>query len=167
MIVRRTARVRSGDLDRPASRRLRQRTTIAPATKPSSKPRKKARRNIGALPSIAALRAGARAGVTTGVPVLRGSVCTGSARSQRSAGRHPGDAAGAAHDPSQIRLPRLTEGRGPGHGAAATDRGRHGLDGAGDPHRRAEFAWHLPLYRQAQILAGQGIHLDRATLAAG
>jgi len=29
----------------------------------------------------------------------------------------------------------------------------------------AKFAWHLPLYRQAQIFAGQGIDLDRSTLA--
>jgi len=29
----------------------------------------------------------------------------------------------------------------------------------------SKFAWYLPLYRQVQILAGQGIHLDRATLA--
>jgi len=29
----------------------------------------------------------------------------------------------------------------------------------------AKYAWHLPLYRQAQIFAGQGINLDRATLA--
>lgn len=29
----------------------------------------------------------------------------------------------------------------------------------------AKFAWHLPLYRQGQILAGQGINLDRSTLA--
>jgi transposase len=28
-----------------------------------------------------------------------------------------------------------------------------------------KYAWHLPLYRQAQILVGQGINLDRATLA--
>lgn len=28
-----------------------------------------------------------------------------------------------------------------------------------------KFAWHVPLHRQAQILAGQGIRLDRATLA--
>ena len=28
-----------------------------------------------------------------------------------------------------------------------------------------KFAWHLPLYRQAQIFAGQGVTLDRATLA--
>ena len=28
----------------------------------------------------------------------------------------------------------------------------------------AKFAWHLPLYRQAQMLAGQGIALDRTTL---
>jgi transposase len=29
----------------------------------------------------------------------------------------------------------------------------------------AKFAWHLPLYRQAQIFHGQGINLDRSTLA--
>ena len=29
----------------------------------------------------------------------------------------------------------------------------------------SKFAWYLPLYRQVPILAGQGIHLDRATLA--
>jgi hypothetical protein len=29
----------------------------------------------------------------------------------------------------------------------------------------SKFAWYLPLYRQVQILAGQGICLDRATLA--
>jgi transposase len=28
-----------------------------------------------------------------------------------------------------------------------------------------KFAWYLPLYRQVRILAGQGIHLDRATLS--
>ncbi|MBV8526190.1 MAG: IS66 family transposase, partial [Acetobacteraceae bacterium] len=28
----------------------------------------------------------------------------------------------------------------------------------------SKFAWHLPLYRQAQMLAGQGIELDRSTL---
>ena len=28
----------------------------------------------------------------------------------------------------------------------------------------AKFAWHLPLYRQAQMFAGQGVALDRATL---
>jgi len=28
----------------------------------------------------------------------------------------------------------------------------------------AKFAWHLPLHRQAQMLAGQGIKLDRSTL---
>ena len=29
----------------------------------------------------------------------------------------------------------------------------------------AKYAWHLPLYRQVQILLGQGVILDRATLA--
>jgi transposase len=28
-----------------------------------------------------------------------------------------------------------------------------------------KFAWHTPLYRQTQIFAGQGVHLDRSTLA--
>jgi transposase len=29
----------------------------------------------------------------------------------------------------------------------------------------SKFAWHTPLYRQTQIFAGQGVHLDRSTLA--
>jgi transposase len=29
----------------------------------------------------------------------------------------------------------------------------------------SKFAWYLPLYRQVQILAGMGVHLDRSTLA--
>ena len=28
----------------------------------------------------------------------------------------------------------------------------------------SKFAWYLPLYRQVQMLAGQGVHLDRSTL---
>src|ERR1700680_490123 len=42
------------------------------------------------------------------------------------------------HDPSQICLPRLHRWRGAGEGAAATDRERHGLDGAGDPRGGVE-----------------------------
>jgi Transposase IS66 family len=52
---------------------------------------------------------------------------------QRGAGRDPGDPAGAAHDPPQICLSQLHRWRGPGEGAAAPDRERHGLDGARDP----------------------------------
>ena len=29
----------------------------------------------------------------------------------------------------------------------------------------SKFAWYLPLYRQVQMLAGQGVQLDRSTLA--
>lgn len=29
----------------------------------------------------------------------------------------------------------------------------------------SKFVWHLALYRQVEILAGQGIHFDRRTLA--
>ncbi|MCP3441186.1 IS66 family transposase [Bradyrhizobium sp. CCGUVB14] len=31
----------------------------------------------------------------------------------------------------------------------------------------SKFIWYLPLYRQVQILAGHGIHLDRATSPLG
>jgi transposase len=31
----------------------------------------------------------------------------------------------------------------------------------------SKFAWYLPLYRQVQILAGQGIHLDARRSPAG
>ena len=29
----------------------------------------------------------------------------------------------------------------------------------------AKYGWHLPLYRQAKMLAAQGLDLDRSTLA--
>jgi transposase len=29
----------------------------------------------------------------------------------------------------------------------------------------SKYAWHLPLYREAQMLASQGIEIDRSTLA--
>ena len=80
----------------------------------------------------AALRAGAGAG-HDGVPVLPGPASQDRRGRQRGAGRDPGDPAGAAHDPSQICLPRLHRRRGAGEGAAAPDRERHGLDGARDP----------------------------------
>jgi transposase len=31
----------------------------------------------------------------------------------------------------------------------------------------AKYGWHLPLYRQAKMLASHGLDLDRSTLASG
>jgi len=31
----------------------------------------------------------------------------------------------------------------------------------------AKYGWHLPLYRQAKMLASQGLDLDRSTPASG
>jgi hypothetical protein len=40
-------------------------------------------------------------------------------------------------------------------------------DAATRGRSRQGRTWYLPLYRQVQILAGQSVHLDRATLRAG
>src|SRR5208282_3013551 len=80
------------------------------------KKRRKPRRNIGAL------------------PVLLGSDASDRRGDQRSARSGSGVAAGVAHDPSQIRLPRLRGSDRPGPGAGAARRGRHGDDGADRSH---------------------------------
>ena len=73
---------------------------------------------------------------------------------------------GHCHAPAQIRLPRL-RGRG---GAGPSPRAR--LIESGVPTEGlvaavviAKYADHLPLYRQVQIYARQGVELDRSTLA--
>ena len=69
------------------------------------------------------------------------------------------------HTPSQIRLPRLRTGRGAGTRAGTADQERAADRGDGGLCPTAKYAWHLPLYRQAQILLSQGIAIERATLA--
>jgi len=78
---------------------------------------------------------------------------------------HSGAIPGDRHAPPEIRLPRLPGSGGPGTGVGAAVEG-------GLPTERlvaqvvvAKYADHCPLYRQAQILARQGIAIDRATLA--
>ena len=99
----------------------------------------------GASPGATSARSGAsapgrtgdRAGVHT-LPVLRGSDASDRRGDQRSARSGPCVAARAAHDPSQIRLPRLRGPDRPGPGAGAACRGRHGDDGADRAHRRSQ-----------------------------
>ena len=106
----------------------------APASEAGRQSRARRRsRNIGALPKHLPRCEQVLEPDTTGVPVLPGPAAQDRRGRQRGAGRDPGDPAGAAHDPSQICLPRLHRWRGAGEGAAAPDRERHGLDGAGDP----------------------------------
>ena len=62
-------------------------------------------------------------------------------------------------------LPVLRRGRGAGACAGAADRRRAADGGDGGPRRGGQYAEHLPLYRQAQIYARQGLKLDRSTLA--
>jgi hypothetical protein len=110
----------------------------APATKPPGKPRKKAKRNIGALPKHLPRCEQVLEPDTTACPCCAGGLHKIGEDVNEVAGRDPGDPAGAAHDPSQICLSRLYRRRGAGEGAAATDRERHGLDGAGDPRGGVE-----------------------------
>jgi transposase len=138
----------------------------APAAKPSGKaPRKKARRNIGALPKHLPRCEQVLEPDTTGCPCCRGElhkigedvsevldVIPAILRVLRTI--RPKYACRDCTDgvvQAKV-LPRLIES-----GMASTALVTHVVV--------SKFAWYLPLYRQVQILAGQGVHLDRATLA--
>ena len=136
-----------------------------PATKPAGKPRKKARRNIGALPKHLPRCEQVLEPDTTACPCCQGvlhrigedvsevlDVIPAILRVLRTI-RPKYACRGCTDGVVQAKvLPRLIEG-GMGSTALVT----HVVV--------SKFAWYLPLYRQVQILAGQGLHLDRATLA--
>lgn len=109
-----------------------------PAPKPSDKPRKKARRNIGALSKHLPRCEQVLEPEATACPCCQGQLHKIGEDVSGGAGRDPGHPAGAAHDPSQVRLPQLHRRRGPGKGAAAPDQERHGVDGARDPRGSLE-----------------------------
>ena len=137
----------------------------APAAKPSDKPRKKARRNIGALPKHLPRCEQVLEPDTKACPCCRGrlhkigedvsevlDVIPAILRVLRTI--RPKYACRSCTDgvvQAKV-LPRLIES-----GMASTALVTHVVV--------SKFAWYLPLYRQLQILAGQGVHLDRATLA--
>ncbi len=82
-----------------------------------------------------------------------------------AAGRGPGAVPGAGDAPTQICVPRLRGGRGSGAGARAADQGRPPTEAMVASVLVSKYAWHLPLYRQAQMLAAQGLDIKRSTLA--
>jgi transposase len=135
------------------------------AAKPAGKARKKARRNIGALPKHLPRCEQVLEPEATACPCCRSQL--------HKIGEDVSEVLDAI--PAILRvlrtirpkygcrsctdgvvqakvLPRLIEG-----GMASTALVSHVVV--------SKFAWYLPLYRQVQILAGQGVHLDRATLA--
>ncbi|MEY9138818.1 IS66 family transposase [Bradyrhizobium diazoefficiens] len=136
-----------------------------PAAKPADKPRKKARRNIGALPKHLPRCEQVLEPEVTACPCCQGQlhkigedvsevldVIPAILRVLRTI-RPKYGCRGCTDGVVQAKvLPRLIEG-----GMASTALVTHVVV--------SKFAWYLPLYRQVQILAGQGIHLDRATLA--
>ena len=138
----------------------------APAAKPSGKaPRKKARRNIGALPKHLPRCEQVLEPDTTACPCCRGElhkigadvsevldVIPAILRVLRTIRPKYGCRSCTDGVVQAKVLPRLIES-----GMASTALVTHVVV--------SKFAWYLPLYRQVQILAGQGIHLDRATLA--
>ncbi|HEY2538334.1 MAG TPA: IS66 family transposase [Stellaceae bacterium] len=137
----------------------------APADKPPGKPRRKARRNIGALPKHLPRCEQVLEPDTTACPCCQGrlhkigedvsevlDIVPAILRVLRTI--RPKYACRSCTDGvMQAKvLPRLVES-----GMASTALVSYVVT--------SKFAWYLPLYRQVQILAGQGIHLDRATLA--
>ena len=133
--------------------------------KPPGKPRKKASRNIGALPKHLPRCEQVLEPDTTACPCCQGrlhkigedvsevlDVIPAILRVLRTI-RPKYACRGCTDGVVQAKvLPRLIES-----GMASTALVSHVVV--------SKFAWYLPLYRQVQILAGQGIHLDRATLA--
>lgn len=136
-----------------------------PAAKPSDKLRKKARRNIGALPKHLPRCEQVLEPEATACPCCQGQlhkigedvsevldVIPAMLRVLRTI-RPKYGCRGCTDGVVQAKvLPRLIES-----GMASTALVTHVVV--------SKFAWYLPLYRQVQILAGQGIHLDRSTLA--
>jgi transposase len=137
-------------------------TPVAP---PPGKMRKTARRNIGALPKHLPRCEQVLEPDTTGCPCCGGrlhkigedvtevlDVIPAILRVLRTI-RPKYACRGCTDGVVQAKvLPRLVES-----GMASTALVSHVVV--------SKFAWYLPLYRQVQILAGHGIHLDRATLA--
>ncbi|TAI60230.1 IS66 family transposase, partial [Bradyrhizobium sp. Leo170] len=137
----------------------------APAAKPSDKLRQKARRNIGALPKHLLRCEQVLEPEATACPCCQGQlhkigedvsevldVIPAILRVLRTI-RPKYTCRGCADGVVQVKaLPRLIES-----GMASTALVTHVVV--------SKFAWYLPLYRQVQILAGQGVHLDRSTLA--
>lgn len=135
------------------------------AAKPPGRLRKKARRNIGALPKHLPRCEQVLEPDTTACPCCQGrlhkigedvsevlDVIPAILRVLRTI-RPKYGCRGCSDGVVQAKvLPRLIES-----GMASTALVSHVVV--------SKFAWYLPLYRQVQILAGQGVHLDRATLA--
>jgi transposase len=137
----------------------------APVAQPLGKPRKKARRNIGALPKHLPRCEQVLEPDTTVCPCCQGrlhkigedisevlDVIPAILRVLRTI-RPKYACRSCTNGVVQAKvLPRLIES-----GMASTALVTHVVV--------SKFAWYLPLYRQVQILAGQGVQLDRATLA--
>ena len=109
-----------------------------PAGKPPGKPRKKARRNIGALPKHLPRCEQLLEPDTTACPCCKGRLHKIGEDVSEVLDIIPAILRVLRTIPSQICLPRLHRRRGAGEGAAASDRERHGFDGAGDPCRGLE-----------------------------
>src|SRR4249920_1553122 len=136
-----------------------------PATKPAGKPRKKARRNIGALPKHLQRCEQVLEPDTTACPCCQGrlhkigqdvsevlDVIPAILRVLRMI-RPKYACRGCEGAVVQAKaLPRLIE-----NSMASTALVTHVVV--------SKFAWFSTLYRQVQILAGHGVHLDRSTLA--
>ena len=136
-----------------------------PPTAPGVKPRKKARRNIGFLPKHLPRVEEVIEPESTDCPCCAGKL------------HRIGEETGEALDgvPATLRVlrtirPKYACRSCQGGVVQAPARARLFDGGMATTALIAnvvvwKFAWHVPLYRQVQILAGQGVNLDRATLA--
>ena len=99
------------------------------------------------------------------LPLLRREPAPDRRGHERDARHRPGPAAGEGDPPPALWLPGLRGGGGAGARPGAADHRRDGDRGAaGARAGEPSTPIFLPLYRQAQIFARQGIELDRSTL---
>ena len=99
------------------------------------------------------------------MPVLQGRAAPDRRGREREARRRSRAVPRAGGASTQIRLPRLRGCRRPGAGPARLIEGGLPTEATMAHVLASKYADHLPLYRQAQICARQGVHLDRSTLA--
>jgi transposase len=76
-----------------------------------------------------------------------------------------GAAPRSRHATAQIRLPQLRRRCGPGSSPERLIRAGLPTEALVAHVLVSKYAWHLPLYRQAQIPLAQGIAIERSVLA--
>jgi transposase IS66 family protein len=77
----------------------------------------------------------------------------------------PGAVPGAGDPPTEVRVPGPRAGGGSGTGPERLIKGGLPTEAIVASVLVSKYAWHLPLYRQSQMRAAQGLDIKRSVLA--